>query len=236
MSPLHSARRYAAGVDVVAQGDPPGDIITLLDGWLLLYELLPDGRRQVLHIAVPGDVLVPPLDGSAGHGIQAATDATVCTVPFASLAVMQADHPATLRRLMTAMSRNAAIAYEHLTAVGRRTARERVALLLVELYYRCRQAMPPDLAVRIPLTQATLADALGLTSVHVNRTLKTLRADGLVAYDNGVLRILDPDGLAKTASFDVEAAGAWAGWAAAPALPVPAVQPPEDAPGAVRRG
>lgn len=202
-------RRYPAGIDVAPQGEPPTDIITLLDGWLLLYELLSDGRRQILHIAVPGDVLVPPLDGSAAFGIQAATEAILCTVPFASVTVMQAEYPATLRHLMTVMSRNAAIAYEHLTAVGRRTARERVALLLVELYYRCRQAMPVDRAVRIPLTQSILADALGLTAVHVNRTLKTLRAEGLIVYENNALRILDPDRLAAAACFEVEAAGDW---------------------------
>ncbi|MCA1972827.1 MAG: Crp/Fnr family transcriptional regulator [Caenispirillum sp.] len=226
-------RRYAAGADLAAQGEPPADILTLIEGWLLLSALLSDGRRQILHIVVPGDVVVPLLIGSAGFGIQAATDATVCAMPMTAATALPTAHPAGLHVLMKAMSRNAAMAYEHLTAVGRRNARERVALLLVQLYYRCRRAMIPDHAVQIPLTQGVLADALGLTAVHVNRTLKTLRADGLIAYEGGLLRILDPDRLAAAACFDVEAAGAWLG-PCPPGLATPAPPTARRPPGACR--
>lgn len=206
----HATRHLAAGVDLVAQGEPLTDLVTLLDGWLLLYELLEDGRRQVLHIAVPGDVLVPPPGGPPlPYGIQAATSVTTCTTPARDVIRRSVHDPLLPQRLMAIMTRNAIIAYEHITALGRRTARERVALLLVELYYRCRHVMPAEQALRVPLTQGVLADALGLTAVHVNRTLKTLRADGLLTYDAGVLCILDPDRLAVAACLEPTVARSW---------------------------
>ncbi|EKV32944.1 cAMP-binding protein [Caenispirillum salinarum AK4] len=202
-----SVRRLSTGADLAAQGDPLRSLSMVIDGWLAFYELLEDGRRQVLHIVVPGDVLVPPHPGEdMPYGIQSVTPSLVCLAPPPPA---HGDTPATVAMIMAVTSRNAALAYGHLTALGRRTARERVAYLLVELYTRCRAVMPPDRAVRIPLTQAVLGDALGLTSVHVNRTLRRLRGDGLLTYDAGCLRLLDPDRLAAVACLDTEAPRRW---------------------------
>lgn len=215
-----SVRRLAPGADLKAQGDVLDAPCMVIDGWLTFYELLEDGRRQVLHIVVPGDVLVPsPLGQDLSYGIQSVTPALVCMTPAAP----GTDHDADLdSMLMAVMTRNAALAYGHLTALGRRSARERVAFLLVELYTRCRAVMPPDRALRIPLTQAVLGDALGLTSVHVNRTLRTLRADGLLTYDGGMLRLIDPDRLAAAAALDIETPRRWV-------IPPPSGQAGQDA-------
>lgn len=208
--PPHAARRIAVGADLVSQGGRLADVVTVLEGWLLLYELLEDGRRQILHVAVPGDALVPPPAATAlPYGIQAATAAVVCVTPAREAYRLAETDPAIADRLLTLASRATLLAYEHMTALGRRTARERVALLLVELYCRCRMVMPPGRATRVPLTQAELGDALGLTAVHVNRTLRRLRQERLVDYEAGVLRILDPDRLAVVAALDPMAARPW---------------------------
>ncbi|WP_404378544.1 Crp/Fnr family transcriptional regulator [Caenispirillum salinarum] len=202
-----SVRRLPPGADLAAQGVPLRSLCMVIDGWLAFYELLEDGRRQVLHIVVPGDVLVPPSPGDdVPYGIQSVVPSLVCHAPPPSA---HGESPETAAMSMAVTSRNAALAYGHLTALGRRTARERVAYLLVELYTRCRAVMPPDRALRIPLTQAVLGDALGLTSVHVNRTLRRLRAEDLLTYDAGCLRLLDPDRLAAAACLDTETPRRW---------------------------
>ncbi len=109
-------------------------------------------------------------------------------------------------RMACIAARDQVFAYQHLTSVGRRTARERVANLLLELFVRVRQSAPEASgdAIRLLLTQEHLGDALGLTSVHVNRTLRALREDGVLAIKRGALSILDPDRLAEEAGFDDE--------------------------------
>ena len=101
-------------------------------------------------------------------------------------------------------ARDAALAREHLTNVGRRSARDRVAHPLLELFYRVRRrgASPGDNALELPLTQEHIADAPGLTMVHVNRTLRALREADLLAMRGRMLRILDPEALAELAGFD----------------------------------
>ncbi len=103
-------------------------------------------------------------------------------------------------------ARDRTLANEHLTNIGRRVARERVAHLLLELFYRVWLAHPSPHSdgVELPLTQEHIGDALGLTSVHVNRTLRQLREAGLVTISGHNMQVLDPDMLAEVAGFDSE--------------------------------
>ena len=136
----------------------------------------------------------------------ALTTIEVCVFPKRGLLTMFGRHPKMAVRMACIAARDQVFAYQHLTSVGRRTARERIANLLLELFVRLRQSAPEASgdSIRLPLTQEHLGDALGLTSVHVNRTLRALREDGVLAIKRGALSILDPDRLAEEAGFDDE--------------------------------
>ena len=201
-------RQVPAGQDIYTQGGRADEVFTLLDGWVVLYEILENGRRQVLDFALSGAFLAfaPNLDAPTTHAAQAITDASLCVFPRERLIEMLRAYPEVLMRLAWLTARDKFLAQGHLTNVGRRPARERVAHLLLELFHR-RRALEPagdGDSIALPLTQEHIGDALGLTAVHVNRTLRKLREDGLLALKGRTLAILDPDGLAAIAGFDAE--------------------------------
>ena len=199
-------RELSAGADLYAQDEVCDELYTLLDGWVYLYQMLEDGRRQILDFALPGAFLgfQPELSAPAAHSAHCLTDISVCVFPRGTLLELFRAHPELALRMAWITARDGALAREHLTNVGRRSARERVAHLLLELFYRVRRGSAPagENAVELPLTQEHIADALGLTTVHVNRTLRALREAGLMAMRGGMLRILDPGALAELAGFD----------------------------------
>lgn len=200
-------RSVAPGTDLLPQGSVCGNIYVLVDGWACLYELLEDGRRQILRILLAGDVVgFGGEDGRARFGAQAITAVAACIIPRRRFRQLVHRNPELAFELSTLMADQEAMAYEHLTSIGRRTARERVAYLLLELFYRASARIPSDSADRIvlPLTQLHLADALGLTPVHINRMLRGLRQDGIIELNQRLLRVCDPDRLAAAAGFEGE--------------------------------
>ncbi|MFQ5784467.1 MAG: Crp/Fnr family transcriptional regulator [Alphaproteobacteria bacterium] len=198
-----------AGSDLYFQGEPCAELYTLLDGWVFLYQILEDGRRQILDFSLPGAFLgfQPDLAAGRTHSAQCLTDVAVCVFPSKNLLGLFRAYPELALRMAWITARDRTLANEHLTNIGRRTARERVAHLLLEIYFRVRLGDPSPHAdaIELPLTQEHIGDALGLTSVHVNRTLRQLREAGLVAVEGRTLRVLDPDTLADVAGFDSEA-------------------------------
>jgi CRP-like cAMP-binding protein len=201
-------RVIEAGCDLYYQGEPCSELYTLLDGWVYLYQILEDGRRQILDFALPGAFLgfQPDLDAPMMHSAQCLTDVAVCVFPRKNLLDLFRHHPELALRMAWITARDRTLANEHLTNIGRRVARERVAHLLLELFYRVRLAHPSPHSdsVELPLTQEHIGDALGLTSVHVNRTLRQLREAGLVIFSGRNMQVLDPDMLAEVAGFDSE--------------------------------
>lgn len=207
-----------AGGDLFVQGEPCGAVYTVLEGWVMLYELLPDGRRQILNFALPGAVLGFHRDAAAPmpYGAQALTPVRLCTVAADRLRPFLERHPAVTLQLAWLIERDEALAFAHLTSVGRRTARERLAHLLVELFLRVRIALGcAGTSIPLPLTQTHLGDALGLTPVHVNRTLRELRTDGLVELRQGRLTVPDLAALAAVAEMEIDPAAPLACAAAA---------------------
>ena len=199
-----------AGVDLYSQDEVCSDLFTLLDGWVFLYQILADGRRQILDFALPGAFLgfQPDLDSPASHSAYGLTDIAVCVFPRKNLFDLFRSHPELALRMAWITARDGALAREHLTNVGRRSARERVAHLLLELFYRVsrKSGMKNNSSIDLPLTQEHIADALGLTTVHVNRTLRGLRQADLLEISGRTLTVRDPDMLAEIAGFDAEAA------------------------------
>ncbi len=203
-------RVIPAGSDLFHQGEPSSELYTLLDGWVFLYQILEDGRRQILDFALPGAFLgfQPDLAAPMAHAAHCLTDVAVCVFPRKNLFGLFRKHPELALRMAWITARDWTLANEHLTNLGRRSARERVAHLLLELFYRVRLGHPSAHGgtIELPLTQEHIGDALGLTSVHVNRTLRQLRESGLVGLSGRTLRVLDPDALADVAGFDTEVA------------------------------
>lgn len=206
-------RVITAGEDIFSLGEPCDAIFNLVDGWVFLYNLLEDGRRQILHFALPGDILGfhPMCGGMATYGTQELTNAVVCVMPRQALDLLSNIHPGIGMQLARVVSRDCSLAYDHLTSVGRHSARERVAHLILELYIRHRSQWPGHRIeeMSLPLTQEHIGDATGLTGVHVNRVLGDLRKDRIVEFHYRRLQILDPDKLVDIAGTDPQLLHPW---------------------------
>lgn len=206
-------RKIPSGTDLFAPGDVCNAIYNLVDGWAFRYSLLEDGRRQIVDFALPGAVLGfhPERGSRATYGVQALTDIAVCIIPHENLAPLSREVPGMGMRLAYLVSRDRSLAYDHLTSVGRQSARERVAHLLLELFIRYRADWPGQRSeeLRLPLTQEHIGDATGLTSVHVNRVLSDLRDEGIIDFHYRRLRVLNPDRLVEVAEVDPSLAAMW---------------------------
>lgn len=206
-------RRMPVGRDLFRIGETSKSIFNLLSGWVAVYTLLEDGRRQIVHFALPGAVMGMPTSNGAkiSYGAQALTEVVVSVIPNTVLTTVLKDDPEVSMRLVSTLARDTSIAYDHMTSIGRRTARERVAYLLLELFTRHRAQWPGNRIEEmvIPLTQEQIGDATGLTFVHVNRVLSTLRKDKIVHFHYRRLRILDPDRLIEVAGVDPQTAMSW---------------------------
>lgn len=206
-------REFKAGCDLFRLGESGEAIYSLVDGWVALYNLLEDGRRQILHFALPGAVLAfAPTRGTVmNYSAQALTDAVVCIVPHENLGRLSKDRPEVGMQIAGVISQHRSLAYDHLSSIGRRSARERVAHLLLELFMRSRLRWPGHRSeeLHLPLTQEHIGDATGLTGVHVNRVLRDLRTEGILEFHYRRLRILNPDKLVDAAGVDPHVALSW---------------------------
>lgn len=206
-------RVFDRGQDLFSPGDACNAVFNLLDGWVSLYNLLEDGGRQILHFALPGAVLgFHPADGAAAtYGAQALTEVRVCIIPREALTLLSKKYPEIGMRLAGLTSRDQNLAYARLTSIGRRSAQERVAHLLLELFIRYRVQWPGHNIeeMNLPLTQEHIGDALGLTGVHVNRVLNNLKNMSVVEFHHRKLRILNPDKLVEIADLDPKLIDSW---------------------------
>ena len=209
---IQAAQRYRSafrllrrGEMVYAQGDPAREAYTLFSGWAYLCQDLPAGRRQVLSFVLPGDLLgfqAEMTEGVRGHSARVLSDAALCVFPREALVNMFGEHPELGIRLIWMAAQDQALIHEHLASVGRRSALERVAGLLLELFLRIRARQPVEEGdVPCPITQSLMADALGLTKTHVNRTLKKLRDAELLFLTRRRLQVPDPERLAEAAGL-----------------------------------
>ena len=206
-------RTIPAGSELFRAGDSCNAIYSLVDGWVTLYDLFEDGRRQILKFALPGALLAfsPMPGGVFNFSAQALTDVVIRTVPRDDFVDLCKDHAQLGLQLAWLISQDRDLAYDHLASVGRRSAHARVAHLLLELFVRCRLRWPGYRIeeMHLPLTQEDIGDATGLTGVHVNRVLRDLRKDGVVEFHYHKLRILNPDALFDVAGIDADASISW---------------------------
>ena len=192
------ARVVKAGAAVIEEHRPSRQLFTLYSGWAFRYKTLSDGRRQILSFLLPGDFLglQDEFDDGHTHGVEAATDVTLCVFKRGELWDLFHSQPRLGYDITWLAAREEKIVDDNLVTAGRRNASERVAMLLLHLYRRARRVgMEREGWVEFPFNQQHIADALGLSLVHTNKTLRSLARQGLHRIDSGWLRILDPHAL-----------------------------------------
>jgi CRP-like cAMP-binding protein len=189
----------------VIQGRKYDSLFVLAEGFALRYRIMPDGRRQVLNVLIPGDTVGYPacFVDTALYSVTAISKAIIYTIDFAEVEVLFRDRPRLALTLFWSMSREAALLGEHLADVGWRDAQQRLAHFLLEMATRLAAVnMGDGTAYELPLTQARIADVLGLSVPHVNRMLRRLREDGLIELAWRRVRILDRAALTALSDFN----------------------------------
>ncbi|QKC98595.1 Crp/Fnr family transcriptional regulator [Mesorhizobium sp. NZP2298] len=201
-----TAKRYPADAVIFSQGDDNDRIYVVESGWGCISHELPDGQRQILDFVLIGDVVMSQSPGSGSIGtFVAQTELSMLVAPTKTLTLAAMKSPHLFSFIAGALLRNGAVMAQHLANVGRRSALERTAHLLLELTVRLQRVGAGDRnGFDCPLTQYDLADALGLTPIHVNRMLRELRERKFLEFRQGHVRLLDSRGLTKFAGFDGE--------------------------------
>lgn len=194
-----------AGRYIVREGSSPDHSAVLVSGLAYRHKITAEGSRQIVSIHVAGDFV--DLEGSllnvVDHNIQALTRSEVALIRSTSLLELVNKHPRIARAMWIDTIIDGSIFREWVVNVGRRDARERLAHLMCEFARRLEAAGmgSPD-GYELPMTQEQLGDATGLTSVHVNRTLKGLADDGLISRERRFIRIPDWEKMRAIAGFN----------------------------------
>lgn len=206
LSAAGAVETFPAGSDLVLEGDRPDRSMLVASGFTTRYRLLGDGTRQITAIHLPGDFvdLHSFLLKTMDHSVGALSACRVVTFPHANLKAITERHPHLTRLLWLMTLLDSAIHREWIVAMGRRSAMEQMAHLLCEIFTRLAVVGlgNRDRELMLPINQTELGDTLGLSTVHVNRTLQQLRAEQLISWQGQAVRILDWDRLAKIAEFD----------------------------------
>lgn len=195
----------AARQDIIAEGTRPGVSTLLVDGFAVRYKILEEGSRQITAIHVPGDFidLHSFLLHEMDHGVATLTECRIATVPHQTLSEISRSHPHLSRLLWLVTLVDGAIHREWLVAMGRRPAVAHLAHLICEIYSKLRVLdLTAERQFLFPATQQDIADMMGLSSVHVNRTLQELRGKGLIQWHGHTVKIMDWAALAEFAEFD----------------------------------
>ncbi len=197
--------RLAAGKPLIHEGQTDAPLYTLLSGWAFRYKSLSDGRRQILSFLMAGDFIgvQQKMGDAAAHGVDALTDAVFCVFQRDALWAIHRQSPSMGFNVTWLTAHEESLVDDTLLSVGRRSAEERIARLLILLFKRAAalQADGGKAGVPFPLTQQHVADGLGLSLVHTNKTLRKLERRGLHRLRDGVLTLCDAHALARLADL-----------------------------------
>jgi CRP-like cAMP-binding protein len=197
--------RIAARRDLIRQGAAPECLYLISQGWACRYKTLPDGRRQIVDFLIPGDLceLNIYILSRIDHSIGAITALDVIEIPREALEAVTDTYPQITRALWWQELVSKSCHREWIVNVGARSALERIAHLLCEIFVRLESVGATDgHSCDFPLTQNDLGDATGLTAVHVNRTLQRLREQGLITLADRKLVIHDITALKALGLFN----------------------------------
>jgi CRP-like cAMP-binding protein len=198
--------RTGPATTVLHEGSPSAQLFTLLEGWAFRYKTLEDGRRQITSFVLPGDLvgIQSSMQGEMDHSVDTLTAAVLCTFPRDGVWEIFKHCPSLAFDVTWLAATQEMILNENLLSIGRRNAVECAAYYILYLYLRAGDVgLVTEGRVRFPFTQEHLADALGLSLVHTNKTLKRLSARGLMQWDHGWCFIPDVAALAEIAKFDL---------------------------------
>jgi CRP-like cAMP-binding protein len=200
-------RRFERGQVLVEQGDHQAQIWSIADGWALRQKFLSDGRRQIVSIMLPGELSEkgPQMPSGASETVAAASTVSAISIDREALTALTSRSPTLLSALFYEELTRHAITREWVLLHGRRNARERMAYFLYETSARLlAMGLIRGYDFECPLTQEDVADLLGLSSVHLNRTLQSLRQRGLVIWEGNHIQLEHPGSLARLAHFNPE--------------------------------
>ena len=193
------------GCEIIIQGERSPNLFVLRQGWAYSHKLLANGKRQVLEILLPGDLLGArefAFDGALNF-VTTLTTATVCPFPRSRLHDFYRTQPGLTGVLCDILMREQAVLIERIADIGSRSAYQRVAHLFMELYLRLgRIGLRSGSTFDFPMNQTILAEALGLSRVHVARTLRELRQDRLLELGRRCVTVLDEERLRQAAAFE----------------------------------
>ena len=180
--------------NIYIRGEATEHTYVVCEGWACRVARLLDGRRQILSLLLPGDMFSPmsPFQDSLEFYVEAITEVRYATIKNTDLRAKLSEDPALLASFMELCVAELNEAHQRLIDLGQRLAEERIALLILQLMERLdARGMVHDQSFEFPLRQLQIADAVGLTPVHVSRVMSLLRNSGLIEMQNGVMRILD---------------------------------------------
>lgn len=194
------------GRTVFDQGDDRDTVYVLLSGWAFRYQLLPDGKRQILDFVFGGSLLGFGSCGVNCYGLETVTDCKVAMLPHAQFRKLLYLCPTLAISVAERVADSETRAHGHMTSLGRRGARERIAGLILELASRTvsNGLDGHSCKIALPITQIMIGDALGLSNEHVCRVLGRLTDSGVVSFSRNVLEVLDREALMQEAGLEAD--------------------------------
>lgn len=195
---------FAPGQTIIRQGSRSAQLFTLFSGWAFRFKEMSDGRRQILNFLLPGDLVgfQSRLFEDSPYGVEALGPVQLCVFARSKIWDLYRGYPELAYDVTWLTAHEESVIDANLLTAGRRSAAERVAMLMMHLAKRVA-TLKPDGGARfeIPINQSHIADALGLSLAHTNKTLKGLERAGLFRFADGVLEMKNPRALARLADY-----------------------------------
>jgi len=198
------SKRFDPHKDLICEAEKADNLLIVASGWAYRYSCAPDGGRQLTALLVPGDIanLDMLLFERVAYSVRTLTDITVVALPRKQALALADEHPGIARTFTGLAMVENAIVSKWLLSLGRRSAHARIAHLLCEIAIRLGIEGKNDITFPFPLRQDQIGDLLGLTNIHVNRTIQQMRGQGLIQLCDCLLRIPDVAALRRAAGFD----------------------------------
>ncbi|MEE9446966.1 MAG: Crp/Fnr family transcriptional regulator [Arenicellales bacterium] len=193
------------GEHLYHQGDSPSKAYTVYEGWVVLYKNTHDGERQIIRFALAGEFLGYKLGNNTvyDHSAQALSDVKLCSFPISEIINEAGKHTALLLAIQSMNDTTMERCHSSITSIANKTAEQKVAYLFLTLYAREQEVRATeDNCIPFYLTQEDIGDALGLTSIHVNRVVQGLRRKGLLSCKNRCLSLHKIEELIEVAKMD----------------------------------
>lgn len=197
---------YDVGEYLYREGDVPEKAFTINKGWIILFKNMQNGDRQILRFALPGDFLSYKVGNNKvmDHSAVIVSEASLCVFPIERFRDAISELPELAFAISSITERTTQRCHSVLTTIASHPAESKIAFLLLSLFIREISLNPANAeCVSFPITQEDIADALGLTSIHVNRVMQSLRKSGLIECKNRSLWVHDKEALAELAKISL---------------------------------